>query len=502
MNTNNGKTGNVNIPGALHSTASDSINQIGNVVAYAGDIYDATAGKNQATLNAEFAEGITNAGSSNFSGDYGDLTNKPSLSAVATSGAYSDLSGKPSLATVATSGSFNDLTNVPFNVINTQYVKALGLSGLWQVQFGYDNNVTTFNTNAFGVGLKLDYPGTAVGEYNKPTNYAEFTVGCGQSDSARENALVVDTHGNIYIKGINGYDGTNSLNANTGERSINQYLTNLSAEDVSYDSSETYTNGTVGYAIQNGITASAASATAAASSASTASGHYSDILTAMGNLGSGEAVAAQVAINQADIAGLKSNIIVDLSTRYSTSYANLSAALTALNSDTATDAVAIKKGGVSIKFINSSTNKYEQWSLKTSSWSADTSDWALDINSSVANGKLKLPFELIKPSNNEYVTQGSQIGWDGQPLTTKINTGSDAKSRIGNVNATSIEDKVNALIGCLQTLIRGVVFHSGTPFVSPEELDSQLELLRYSYSGTTPAICGQAICGQTICGIA
>ena len=112
----------------------------------------------------------------------------------------------------------------------------------------------------------------------------------------------------------------------------------------------------------------------------------------------------------------------------------------------------------------------------------------------------RLPFEIAKPSNNTYVTQGNQIGWDGQPLTTKINAGSDAKSTTGNANATSIEGKVNALIDCLQTLIQGVVFHSGTPFVSPEELSTSLELLRYTYSTTTPAICGQAICGQTICG--
>lgn len=114
--------------------------------------------------------------------------------------------------------------------------------------------------------------------------------------------------------------------------------------------------------------------------------------------------------------------------------------------------------------------------------------------------KLKLPFELEKPSDDKYVTQGSQIGWDGQPLTTKINAGSDAKSTTGNANAASIESKVNAIIDCLQLFIQGAVFHSGTPFVSPEELSTSLELLRYTYSSTTPAICGQAICGQTICG--
>ena len=115
--------------------------------------------------------------------------------------------------------------------------------------------------------------------------------------------------------------------------------------------------------------------------------------------------------------------------------------------------------------------------------------------------KLKLPFELEKPSSNEYVTQGNQIGWDGQPLTTKINAGSDAKSTTGNANATSIESKVNAIIDCLQLFIQGAVFHSGTPFVSPEELSTSLELLRYPYSGvSTTAKCGQAVCGVAVCG--
>jgi hypothetical protein len=96
-------------------------------------------------------------------------------------------------------------------------------------------------------------------------------------------------------------------------------------------------------------------------------------------------------------------------------------------------------------------------------------------------------------------TQGRFQSAINQDLNRAV-AGADEKSRTGNTNATSIEDKVNALIDCIQTLIQGVVFHSGTPFVSPEELNTSLELLRYTYSGTTPAICGQAICGQTICG--
>ena len=76
-NINNGITGVIDIPGALRSRGAADGNQVGGVVAYAGDIYDVTAGKNQATLNAEFAEGITNASSSSFSGNYNDLSDIP-----------------------------------------------------------------------------------------------------------------------------------------------------------------------------------------------------------------------------------------------------------------------------------------------------------------------------------------------------------------------------------------------------------------------------------------
>lgn len=114
--------------------------------------------------------------------------------------------------------------------------------------------------------------------------------------------------------------------------------------------------------------------------------------------------------------------------------------------------------------------------------------------------KESMPFELKRPSAGTPVTNATEIDWGNKPLPAAINEKNDAKSSVGNTNATSIEGKVNALIDCFQTLIQGVVFHSGTPFVSPEELSTSLELLRYTYSGTTPAICGQAICGQTICG--
>lgn len=114
--------------------------------------------------------------------------------------------------------------------------------------------------------------------------------------------------------------------------------------------------------------------------------------------------------------------------------------------------------------------------------------------------KESMPFELKRPNAGTPVTNATEIDWGDKALPAKVNEMSDAKSVTGNSNSTSIEGKVNALIDCLQTLIQGVVFHSGTPFVSPEELSTSLELLRYPYSGNTSAICGQAICGQAICG--
>ena len=91
----------------------------------------------QTLTSAQQAQARTNigAGTSNFSGDYNDLTNKPTIPAAQIqsdwnqsdtnaldyiknkptlfSGNYNDLTNKPSLSTVATSGDYDDLTNKP-----------------------------------------------------------------------------------------------------------------------------------------------------------------------------------------------------------------------------------------------------------------------------------------------------------------------------------------------------------------------------------------------------
>jgi len=48
-----------------------------------------------------------------FSGNYSDLSGKPTLAPVATTGNYTDLSGKPTLAPVATTGNYTDLSGQP-----------------------------------------------------------------------------------------------------------------------------------------------------------------------------------------------------------------------------------------------------------------------------------------------------------------------------------------------------------------------------------------------------
>lgn len=128
--------------------------------------------------------------------------------------------------------------------------------------------------------------------------------------------------------------------------------------------------------------------------------------------------------------------------------------------------------------------------------------------------KLQLPFELQKPDSDTFVTQATEIGHNGKSVSDELDTLNETandNSGKSNANSISIEQKVNALISCITTLIEGVVFHSGTPFVSPTALKTQLNLLRLtSASGgsgggggtdtSTTSICGQAICGQAICG--
>lgn len=112
----------------------------------------------------------------------------------------------------------------------------------------------------------------------------------------------------------------------------------------------------------------------------------------------------------------------------------------------------------------------------------------------MANKKEQVAFELENP--NGFVTQANQIGMNGKSVEQQV-TGRDIKV---NDNSSSIESKVNAIINCLVTLIQNVPFHSGVPYDIPQQLLSELNLLRIGNTSQATSVCGQAICGQAICG--
>lgn len=72
----------------------------------------------------------------------------------------------------------------------------------------------------------------ASGKYNNSLNNVTlFSIGCGTSESVRKNAFEVDTSGNVYIKGINDYDGTNS----SADVSIQNFYNNIILDGYTID---------------------------------------------------------------------------------------------------------------------------------------------------------------------------------------------------------------------------------------------------------------------------
>lgn len=87
-----------------------------------------------------------------------EILNKPTLATVATSGAYSDLSGTPTLATVATSGSYADLSNKPtIPTVDQVYdgMSANAQSGVAVASAlsGKQDTISDLNTIRTGAGL-------------------------------------------------------------------------------------------------------------------------------------------------------------------------------------------------------------------------------------------------------------------------------------------------------------------------------------------------------------
>ena len=154
---------------------------------------------------------------------------------------------------------------------------------------------------------------------------------------------------------------------------------------------------------------------------------------------------------------------------------------------------ATGSAGIVYRIANWNGTQYDSTTFSEYAW--DASQYKL-LN--VKNYNLAESTDFDDPDDEQKTkipTVGAIIGTNGLLPP-------DGKPNI-DTNSGSIEDKVNAVIDCLRLMIPNIVFHAGTPFASPTELDSHLALLRINNGGggTTPAVCGQAICGKTICGV-
>lgn len=106
----------------------------------------------------------------------------------------------------------------------------------------------------------------------------------------------------------------------------------------------------------------------------------------------------------------------------------------------------------------------------------------------------RLPFKLARPNPNTGVTDASEIDFGDEALDASI----EGRDTTVNSNSGSIEGKVNALIDCLTTIIQNVVFYAGVPYSIPQQLLTQLQLLRIG--GSFTVTCGMANCGEVLCG--
>lgn len=150
---------------------------------------------------------------------------------------------------------------------------------------------------------------------------------------------------------------------------------------------------------------------------------------------------------------------------------------------------ATGSAGYIYRIANWNGVQYDTATFSEYAW--DTSQYKLlnvkDYN--LANGS-----DFVDPDD----TQKEKVPTVGAIIETNGLLPYNGKTNI-DANSGTIEGKVNTLISVVQTLIQNVVWWGGVPYGIPEELNSQLQLLRIG-GGSSAALCGQAICGQVICG--
>lgn len=95
--------------------------------------------------------------------------------------------------------------------------------------------------------------------------------------------------------------------------------------------------------------------------------------------------------------------------------------------------------------------------------------------------KLKLPFELQKPDASTFVTQATEIGYNGKSVSDELDA---LDSKVEGLDGLSV-DKMNSIISIL-----------GKHFLLIELRDGYTPPSGQSKT----ALCGTALCGYAICG--
>ena len=211
MNINNGKTGNVNIPGPLHSTGGDGDGQVGGVVAYAGDVYDETLGKNQKEINQTFLDG---SGDSNvIAVALNDLNEKVEEQEKVTSSGLNDLNDK-------TDNLNKDVENLNKDVKDLERITSSSLNDLNDKLDNLDNNEKAVSAALNDLSDKIDNVGGVISYEDltdKPTILDNYAV----ANIVKENSLLQYDNSNNYVFTINyGYSAQSINTIENSESSI------------------------------------------------------------------------------------------------------------------------------------------------------------------------------------------------------------------------------------------------------------------------------------------
>ena len=186
-----------------------------------------------------------------FDGNYNSLTNRPNLSAVATSGSYSDLTGTPNIPTVPTNVSTftNDagyLTSFTEQQVLSIRHDTLFLTGgsFVKLSAGFDGaynyNSLTNRPNLSAVatsGSYSDLSGTPTIP-TVPTNVSAFTNDAGYLTSFTEQQVLTIRHDTLFLTGGSfvklpaGFDGSYNYNSLTDKPNLSAVATSGSYSDL------------------------------------------------------------------------------------------------------------------------------------------------------------------------------------------------------------------------------------------------------------------------------